>query len=282
MITVYRMTLAEKNPSNSGSGDLMSFSATQQYLRLGVLLLVAFVLMGQGCAKASRKPVTTDTPMETIPPLTGYTVQVGAFRVLDNAVTLTQSLAKRGIEAYYFRTQRGLFKVRFGDFSSWVEAHRLANYLIRAGVIDDYYVVPPTAHAVARKDEEPAHHGLRNEIVATAQRFVGLPYQWGGTSAKSGFDCSGLVMAVYHLNGITLPRTSKEQYRVGKSLPQNDLTEGDLVFFDIAGRNRVSHVGIYVGDGKFIHAPGRGKTIRTDSLSNTYYAPRYKGGRSCL
>ncbi|MBT3185936.1 MAG: C40 family peptidase, partial [Nitrospina sp.] len=140
----------------------------------------------------------------------------------------------------------------------------------------------PTAHAVFRKKEEPAKNGLRNEIVATARRFVGLPYQWGGTSAKSGFDCSGLVMAVYHLNGITLPRTSKEQFRIGKLLPQNDLAEGDLVFFDITGRNRVSHVGIYVGAGKFIHAPGRGKTIRTDSLSNTYYAPRYKGGRSCL
>lgn len=260
----------------------MPFLATQRCLKLGVLLLVAFVLMGQGCAKASRKPVSADTPMETIPALTGYSVQLGAFRVLDNAVTLTQSLAKRGIEAYYFRTKQGLFKVRFGDFTSWVEAHRLANHLIREGFIDDYYVVPPASHAFARKKEEPAQHGLRNEIVATARRFVGLPYRWGGTSAKSGFDCSGLVMAVYHLNGITLPRTSKAQYRVGKSLPRNDLAEGDLVFFDITGRNRVSHVGIYVGGGKFIHAPGRGKTIRTDSLSNTYYAPRYKGGRSCL
>jgi len=260
----------------------MPFLATQQYLRLGILLLVVLLVLGQGCAKASRKPVGAVTPTETVPALTGYTVQVGAFRVLNNAVTLTQSLAKRGIEAYYFRTKRGLFKVRFGDFSSWVEARRLANHLIRAGVIDDYYVVPPTSHAFARKKKEPACHGLRNEIVATAQRFVGLPYRWGGTSAKNGFDCSGLVMAVYHLNGITLPRTSKEQYRVGKSLPRNDLAEGDLVFFDITGRNRVSHVGIYVGGGKFIHAPGRGKTIRTDSLTNTYYAPRYKGGRSCL
>ena len=252
------------------------------YLKLGVLPLIVFILMGQGCATASRQPGSGAVSTQAIPALTGYTVQVGAFRVLDNAVTLTQSLAKHGIDAFYYRTKRGLFKVRFGDFSSWVEAHRLANYLIRAGVIDEYCVVPPTAYAVARKKEKPAHQGLRDEIVATAQRFVGLPYRWGGTSAKSGFDCSGLVMAVYHLNGITLPRTSREQYRVGKSLLKNDLAEGDLVFFDITGRNRVSHVGIYIGDGKFVHAPGRGKTIRTDSLSNTYYKPRYKGGRSCL
>ena len=261
----------------------MLFSSNRQYSRVpGILFLFAFMVMGQGCAKASTKPARTATPVETIPALTGYTVQVGAFRVLNNAVTLTQSLAKHGIEAYYFRTKGGLFKVRFGDFSSWVEAHRLANYLIRAGVMDDYYVVPPTAHAVFRKKEEPAKNGLRNEIVETARRFIGLPYRWGGTSAKKGFDCSGLAMAVYHLNGITLPRTSREQYRIGKPLSQKSLAEGDLVFFDITGRNRVSHVGIYVGAGKFIHAPGRGKTIRTDSLTNTYYAPRYKGGRSCL
>jgi cell wall-associated NlpC family hydrolase len=173
-------------------------------------------------------------------------------------------------------------KVRFGDFPSLVEAQRQARALVRAGVIDDYYVVPPSAYAVSRKDEDSGRDGLRTEIVATARSFIGLPYQWGGTSAKKGFDCSGLVMAVYHLNGISLPRTSREQFCVGRSLPQDALARGDLVFFDIAGRNRVSHVGIYVGDGKFIHAPGRGKTIRTDSLSNTYYAPRYKGGRSCL
>jgi len=238
--------------------------------------------VGQGCATTSLKPVPEDAPVETTPALTGYTVQVGAFSVLENAVALTQALAKKGIDAYYFRTKQGLIKVRFGDFFSAVEAHRNARHLVREGVIDDYYVVPPTAHAVSRKKEDPEKDGLRNEIAQTARGFIGLPYRWGGASTKNGFDCSGLVMAVYHLNGITLPRTSKEQYLVGKSLPQHALAEGDLVFFDITGRNRVSHVGIYVGDGKFIHAPGRGKTIRTDSLSNTYYAPRYKGGRSCL
>ena len=262
----------------------MLFSLTRQYVRVPVVLLLFMAfLMGQGCANAHTKPTHTVAPdVPTTPTLTGYTVQVGAFRVLENAVTLTRSLADRGIEAYYFRTKRGLIKVRFGDFSSLVEARREAGFLLRAGIIDDFYVVPPSEYAVSRKAKEPEKKGLRNEIVETARRFIGLPYRWGGTSAKRGFDCSGLVMAVYHLNGITLPRTSREQYRVGRFLPQQSLAEGDLVFFDITGRNRVSHVGIYVGDGKFIHAPGRGKTIRTDSLSNSYYAPRYKGGRSCL
>ncbi len=258
-------------------------SVKHSLCRLFPLVLLAFLAMGLGCAKAHKEPVQTTIPPVGIPPaLTGYTVQVGAFRVLENAVILTRTLADRGIDAYYFRTKRGLIKVRFGDFASLVEAQRRAGALVRAGVIDDYYVVPPSAYAVSRRDEGSGRDGLRTEIVETARSFIGLPYRWGGASPKKGFDCSGLVMAVYHLNGISLPRTSKEQFCVGKSLPQDALDQGDLVFFDINGKNRVSHVGIYVGDGKFIHAPGKGKTIRTDSLSNTYYAPRYKGGRSCL
>ena len=217
-----------------------------------------------------------------MPTLTGYSIQVGAFRDVDNAVLVARFLAQRGIDAYYFRTKKNLIKVRFGDFPSLVEAQRRASQLVRAGVIDEYYIVPPNARAVSGRKEEAAREELRTEIVETARGFIGLPYRWGGDSTETGFDCSGLVMAVYYLNGITLPRTSRAQYHVGKPITKDFLNEGDLVFFDTSGRNRVSHVGIYVGDGRFIHAPGNGKTIRTDSLTNTYYAPRYKGGRSCL
>ena len=240
------------------------------------------VVVAQGCANNSRKSVSAFIPAESMPTLTGYTIQAGAFRDVNNAVSLARSLAQRGIDAYYFRTKENMIKVRFGDFSSLVEAQRRAGQLVRAGVIDDYYIVPPNAHAFSGRNEKAASEELRTEIVETARSFVGLPYRWGGKSAETGFDCSGLVMAVYYLNGIRLPRTSRDQYHVGKPITKDFLNEGDLVFFDTTGRNRVSHVGIYVGDGKFIHAPGKGKTIRTDSLTNTYYAPRYKGGRSCL
>ncbi len=261
----------------------MPFILNRHYSKgLSVLFLFAFLALGQGCAKTSKKPAFVTPLKETAPELTGYTVQVGAFRDLENAVNLTRSLSEQGIKAYFFRTKKGLIKVRFGDFTSSVEAQRSAGRLVRAGIIDDYYVVPPSAHAALVEKEASARDALRDEIVETARSFIGLPYRWGGTSPEKGFDCSGLVMVVYYLNGINLPRTSREQYRVGRPLPKSDLSEGDLVFFDISGRNRVSHVGIYVGEGKFIHAPGRGKTIRTDSLSNTYYSPRYKGGRSCL
>jgi cell wall-associated NlpC family hydrolase len=123
---------------------------------------------------------------------------------------------------------------------------------------------------------------LRTGIVETAESFVGLPYRWGGSSAEEGFDCSGLTMAVYQLNGLNLPRMSGDQFRAGTAVPREGLSEGDLVFFAISGGQKVSHVGIYVGDGRFIHSPGRGKAVRVDSLSDGYYDARYMGGKTYL
>jgi cell wall-associated NlpC family hydrolase len=263
----------------------MPFLIGKPYVKRWVRVLFFLLFLGEGCAGATQKPAQVPETVQMSPVRTGYTIQVGAFRVLDNAVNLTHSLTKRGLDAYYFRTQKGLFKVRFGDFSSWAVARRNAGQLVRAGVFDEYYVVPPSHHPVSRlKETTPPDevHGIREEIVETARTFIGLPYRWGGSSREKGYDCSGLVVAVYHLNGISLPRTSREQYRVGKPLSRGEISPGDLVFFDINGRKRISHVGIYLGNGKFLHAPGRGKTIRTDLLSNSYYAPRFKGARSCL
>jgi cell wall-associated NlpC family hydrolase len=120
---------------------------------------------------------------------------------------------------------------------------------------------------------------LGESIVQTARRFIGTAYRWGGTSPEEGFDCSGLTMTVYRLNGLDLPRNSREQFRAGKPVSRNALRAGDLVFFATDGTNRISHVGIYSGHGKFIHAPSRGNVIRTASLNNSYFAGRYQGAR---
>ncbi|GAJ19868.1 unnamed protein product, partial [marine sediment metagenome] len=109
-----------------------------------------------------------------------------------------------------------------------------------------------------------------------------FPYQWGGSSVDDGFDCSGLAMAVYQLNGLNLPRSSKEQYRAGIPIKQSQLKKGDLIFFATSRGKKVSHVGIYTGDNKFIHAPRKGKRIRTDSLSNRYFEARYAGAKTYL
>jgi cell wall-associated NlpC family hydrolase len=89
-------------------------------------------------------------------------------------------------------------------------------------------------------------------------------------------------MTAYHLNGLNLPRSSKGQYRAGVPIKRNQLLGGDLVFFAISKGRKVSHVGIYAGDDTFIHAPGRGKRVRIDSLSNRYFKSRYVGARTYL
>jgi cell wall-associated NlpC family hydrolase len=86
-------------------------------------------------------------------------------------------------------------------------------------------------------------------------------------------------MTVYRLNGLDLPRTAASQFRVGTPVRRRSLQRGDLVFFETGRRGRISHVGIYSGEGRFIHAPGRGKRIGSASLSSTYFASRFAGAR---
>jgi len=211
----------------------------------------------------------------------GYSIQVGAFSNLNNAVQLYESLKSHGVNAYYFIHETGLYKVRFGDFALKETARRKAESLHTSGVIDEYYIVSPDDYAVIKQRKHGREY-LRDEIMKTAKSFIGLPYRWGGSSSDYGFDCSGLSMTAYHLNGLNLPRSSKEQYRAGVPVKRSQLLRGDLVFFAISKGRRVSHVGIYAGDDRFIHAPGRGKRVRIDSLSSRYFKTRYLGARAYL
>jgi hypothetical protein len=212
----------------------------------------------------------------------GYSIQLGAFAHLDNAVRLSEALERQGLKAYYFVHETGLYKVRFGDFPTKVAARRRAEAVLAAGIIDAYYIVSPADYAVEKQRRYGGGSYLRDEIVGTARRFVGVPYRWGGTSPQEGFDCSGLAMVVYELNGLKLPRSSRSQYTAGIPIRRSELSRGDLVFFATSHGRRVSHVGIYVGRGRFIHAPGRGKRIRTDRLSKRYFQSRYVGARTYL
>jgi cell wall-associated NlpC family hydrolase len=252
-------------------------------LKKGAGLCVALLLfVWGGCA---TKPPTPPKPPPVLPgkevPRMGYSIQVGAFTSVDNAVRLTESLEKQGMSAYYFHHKSGLFKVRFGDYPTREAARLKAEALVQAGVFSEYYIVSPEDYALARV-RLYGEAAVRNEIVEMAEGFIGLPYQWGGSSAEEGFDCSGLTMAVYQLNGLNLPRSSRDQYSIGAPVERAELAKGDLVFFATKGREKVSHVGVYAGDDRFIHAPGKGKTIRVDSLADRYYTSRYVGARKYL
>ena len=245
---------------------------------VGLLVCLALLVGCAGHVPQSGSPA----PRVAAPlPLLGYAVQVGAFSRLDNAVRLMGSLQKKGLDAYYFKHSSGLFKVRFGDFASLAVAKKRAMALQQDAVIDSFYLVKPTEYAVAGAHRD-GNGSLRRGITRTAERFLGVPYKWGGESSKEGFDCSGLTMTVYRLNGLKLPRNSRQQYKAGRSVSKKELKPGDLVFFATKGGRRVNHVGIYLGNNRFIHAPRTGKNIRVASLGNPYFVERFRGGRTYL
>jgi cell wall-associated NlpC family hydrolase len=254
-------------------------------LALRFLLLLA-LLLPAGSNAAEEAAIVTDPIGELLNaiiasslPRLGYTIQVGAFANLDNAVRLDGDLDRRGIESFYFRHDSGLYKVRFGNFKEWREAQAEAVRLRELGVITDFYIVAPQEYAIARIDQ--AHSGeLRDELVQTARRYLGIPYRWGGVTDKGGFDCSGLTMVWYRLNGLNLPRVSQHQFSAGRAIGKEELRLGDLVFFATRKKGVVSHVGLYIGENRFIHAPRTGENVQIESLLHPYYAERYLGARS--
>ena len=118
-----------------------------------------------------------------------------------------------------------------------------------------------------------------SDLVGTAMGFLGVPYRRGGNSAESGFDCSGFVRAVYSQTvGLVLPRRANEQAAATDTIEKRDLQPGDLVFFNTM-RRAFSHVGIYVGDGKFVHAPRSGAKVRVEDMDSSYWKRRFDGAR---
>ena len=120
--------------------------------------------------------------------------------------------------------------------------------------------------------------GERQEVIEAARNMLGVPYRYGGSSPSRGFDCSGLVQYAHSQAGIEVPRTTGEQYRAALPLNRQALRPGDLVFFRTHKHRYVSHVGIYLGKGKFIHAPSSGKQVSIASLKDDYWRKRYTSG----
>ena len=133
------------------------------------------------------------------------------------------------------------------------------------------------SHQVADKAHTAADRA--SDLVTNAMGFLGVPYKRGGNSAETGFDCSGFVRAMYEQTvGLLLPRRAAQQAAATQVIDKKELQPGDLVFFNTMRRN-FSHVGIYVGDGKFIHSPRSGSEVRVEDMGIAYWARRFNGAR---
>lgn len=136
----------------------------------------------------------------------------------------------------------------------------------------------PGPQSSLRAPQRPAN---TSRIVARAHELIGTPYRWGGQSEEEGFDCSGLLVYLYRsIANRTLPRTTHSMIaQRHNEVHRDELQPGDAVFFNQNGEGNTSHVGLYIGDNRFIHAPSTGKTIRIDSLDDRYWQRSYTTAR---
>ena len=147
-------------------------------------------------------------------------------------------------------------------------------------------IAPPAGTVQAHEYNEDETDNLAaynkekaDDLLMNAMGLLGVSYRWGGTKPSTGLDCSGFIQYVFRQAwNVNLPRTSSEMAKVGIPVAKSDLQPGDLVFFSRYGR-RVGHVGMYIGDGKFIHAPSTGKKIQIANLDKAYYVKHYVGAR---
>lgn len=148
------------------------------------------------------------------------------------------------------------------------------------GATDDLDKLLSDKGLISQIDQVTQSVGQRaSDLVGNAMGFLGVPYRRGGTSVEGGFDCSGFVKAMYEQTvGLILPRKAVQQAAATLKIARTDLQPGDLVFFNTM-RHAFSHVGIYIGEGKFIHAPKPGAEVRVESLSVAYWSRRFNGAR---
>jgi len=125
----------------------------------------------------------------------------------------------------------------------------------------------------------PDSHDTSRNLTSYAQSLVGTPYRYGGNSPDSGFDCSGFVGHVFRQSAnLDLPRSSQEMYRLGQPVEAEQLQPGDLVFYNTL-RRAISHVGIYLGDDRFVHSPSSGGGVRVENMQTDYWRKHFNGAR---
>lgn len=197
--------------------------------------------------------------------------------------------ANAGDKAYIIGINNKWYKVIYGNVIGYIRSDYLdlteIPYENKASAKKPLFFVGGKStgvapSAAALNGSGSAGTATAAKIIATAKKYIGVPYVWGGSS-PSGFDCSGFVQYVFKAHGITLPRTAKQQWKVGTSVSKANLRPGDLVYFANTYTSGISHLGIYVGNNQFIHASSS-QGVVISSLSNSYWASHYYGAKRVL
>ena len=201
----------------------------------------------------------------------------------------TVAKAAKGDQAYIIGINTGWYKVIYGEKVCYIRSDYMdltevpyenkdsakSPLFFRGGKSTG---VPVSASALKDAQNVVTPSNVGEKMVEIAKKCLGVPYVWGGESMR-GFDCSGLVYYVLKNLGYSPNRTASTQYKMGTYVEKDDLQIGDLVFFAGTSKSGISHVGIYAGDGMFIHAPHTGDVVKYSDLSTGYYANHYYGAR---
>ena len=201
----------------------------------------------------------------------------------------TGAKAAKGDQAYIIGINTGWYKVIYGDNVCYIRSDYMdltevpyenkdsakSPLFFRGGKSTG---VPVSASALKDAQNVVTPSNVGEKMVEIAKKCLGVPYVWGGESMR-GFDCSGLVYYVLKNLGYSPNRTASTQYKMGTYVAKADLQPGDLVFFAGTYKSGISHVGIYIGDGKFIHSPHTGDVVKYSDLTSGYYANHYYGAR---
>ena len=201
-------------------------------------------------------------------------VQPGAAKITTDILNVRSAPSTSG--DIVTRLSKGTTAKIIGINTGWFKIELASG---ATGYIHPDYVevVANSVSSTAASSGAAASGSVRSQVVDYASTFLGVPYVYGGGSPK-GFDCSGFTSYVYKHFNVSLPHSSASQYTRVSKVSRDNLQPGDLVFFaSSAGGSRINHVGIYVGNGNFIHAPRPGKVVCYDSLYSSYYSSHYVG-----
>lgn len=195
------------------------------------------------------------------------------MRAKPNTSSSVVAQISGGEKVFIFGFNTGWYKVKYNGEIGYIRSDLVA-------LQEKPYENTGTASSSSSSGSSSTYVSTGSKIAATAQKYVGYPYVWGGTS-PSGFDCSGFVQYIYKLYGYSINRTCPAQLSNGYSVSKANLQPGDIVFFSntYTSDASVTHVGIYIGSGKFVHAANSRYGVIVSDLSESYYASRYAGAR---